>query len=330
MRLGKNMIVTVTMNPAIDKTVEIDKLLPGSLNRIKKVEYDAGGKGINVSKTIKELGGESIATGFLGGNAGKTIENVLNEKEIKHDFIRVEGETRTNTKVIEENGAVTELNEPGPRVSEAQVKQLIKRLTAYGGKETLFVLSGSVPRGIDKRIYAQMIRLMHEMGSEVLLDADGELLKNALWEKPDIIKPNRIELEAYAGIAHRASKKELLGLARALREKGTGRVAVSLGKDGAMFFHGDYEVICPALNVKAHSAVGAGDAMVAALAYAWSQSMEDEETVRLCMAASAGAVTTIGTKPPGRKLVDELLKQVIVEKIEENGHKIVTVQPYHT
>ena len=112
------MIITVSMNPAIDKTVEIEALQPGGLNRIQKVEYDAGGKGINVSKTICELGGESIATGFLGGNAGKTIENVLNEKKIRNEFIWVEGETRTNTKVFEKSGAVTELNEPGPVITE--------------------------------------------------------------------------------------------------------------------------------------------------------------------------------------------------------------------
>ena len=112
------MIITVSMNPAIDKTVEVSRLLPGGLNRILKVEYDAGGKGINVSKTIRELGGESIATGFLGGNAGKTIENVLNERNIQNDFIWVDGETRTNTKVFEENGEVTELNEPGPIIGE--------------------------------------------------------------------------------------------------------------------------------------------------------------------------------------------------------------------
>ena len=122
------MIITVSMNPAIDKTVEVSRLLPGGLNRILKVEYDAGGKGINVSKTIRELGGESIATGFLGGNAGKTIENVLNERNIQNDFIWVDGETRTNTKVFEENGEVTELNEPGPIIGEEQMKKLMNKL----------------------------------------------------------------------------------------------------------------------------------------------------------------------------------------------------------
>ena len=101
------------MNPAIDKTVEVEELVCRGLNRIRKVEYDAGGKGINVSKTIHELGGYSVATGFLGGNNGQIIANVLKEKGITCDFVWVSGETRTNTKVVEDDGSLTELNEPG-------------------------------------------------------------------------------------------------------------------------------------------------------------------------------------------------------------------------
>lgn len=308
------MIVTVTMNPAIDKTVEIEKLLPGGLNRISTVEYDAGGKGINVSKTIRELGGKSIATGFLGGNAGKTIEAVLNEKGIEHDFIWVEGETRTNTKVFEQNGEVTELNEPGPKISEEQIEQLIDKLMGYASEDTLFILSGSIPGTVDKNIYARIIRLVHEKKSQVLLDADGELFRKGLAAGPDIIKPNRVELEEYAGYDYRASKEELFALAREFKEKGIKTIAVSMGGSGALFVHEEYEAASPALSVKAHSTVGAGDAMVAALAYAWNEKLGDDETVRLCMATAAGAVTTIGTKPPKRALVDELMQQVIIEK----------------
>lgn len=308
------MIITVTMNPAIDKTVEIDELLPGGLNRIQRVEYDAGGKGINVSKTIRELGGESIATGFLSGNAGKTIENVLNTLEIKNDFIWVEGETRTNTKVFETSGALTELNEPGPVITEKQVKELLQKLEGYADEHALFILAGSIPKGVDKDIYAQITRLVHTKGAKVLMDADGELFRRSLPAGPDIIKPNRVELEEYAGIDYRTSTEELLGLARGLREEGIEKVAVSMGGSGAMMVFPGYEVRCPALSVKAHSTVGAGDAMVAALAYSWDQGLDNEETVRFCMAASAGAVTTIGTKPPTRELVDELMKQVVIEK----------------
>lgn len=309
------MIITVTMNPAIDKTVDIDELVHGGLNRIKRVEYDAGGKGINVSKTIRELGGSSIATGFLGGNNGKTIANVLKDKEIETDFIWVEGETRTNTKVFEENGALTELNEPGPVITEEKIAELMSKLEGYAGEDTLFVLSGSIPAGVEKDVYGKIIRLVHEKGSTVLLDADGELFRRALEAGPDIIKPNRVELEEYAGMDYRASEEELLKIAGKFVDQGIGTVAVSMGKSGAMFLLGDYKAKCPALSVKAHSTVGAGDAMVAALAYAWNEKLNEEETIKMCMAVSAGAVTTIGTKPPTRELVDTLKEQVVIEKL---------------
>lgn len=307
------MIITVTINPAVDKTVEVVRLIPGGLNRIRKVEYDAGGKGINVSKTIRELGGESIAVGFLSGSAGQIIESVLEEKGIRHDFIRIEGETRTNVKVMEESGAVTELNEPGPVISPEHIEQLIEKITGYAGRDVLFVLSGSVPDSVDKQIYARMIRLIHEKGASVLLDADGELLRYALPEKPDIIKPNARELSAYGGYDHDISREELISLARNLQERGIGTVALSMGAQGAVFIRDRYEVFSPALPVKAHSTVGAGDAMAAALAYAWEKKLDNDKTVRLCMAASAGAVTTVGTKPPDRELVDELMQKVVMD-----------------
>lgn len=309
------MIITVTMNPAIDKTIEIDNLNHGGLNRIKKVEYDAGGKGINVSKTIRELGGESVAVGFLGGNSGKTIENVLKEKGITCDFIWVDGETRTNTKVYEENGAVTELNEPGPVITEEKLKELMKKLEEYAGEETLVVLSGSVPAGVDKGIYGEITKLVHEKGAKVLMDADGELFCRSLDAKPDIIKPNKEELEEYAEMDYRTSEEELIRIAEGFRERGISTVAVSMGKIGAMMIKEGYRVKCPAVPVKKHSTVGAGDAMVAGLAYAWEKGLSDEEMVRLCMAVSAGAVTTIGTKPPSKELVDTLKEQVVIEKI---------------
>lgn len=311
------MIITVTMNPAIDKTVEVNKLLPGGLNRIEKVEYDAGGKGINVSKTIRELGGESIATGFLGGSAGEMIESVLENKGIKHDFVRIKGETRTNMKVVEGNGEVTEFNEPGPEISKDQIGQLMGKLMGYARKGVLFILSGSIPKGVDPQIYARIIDLVHEKGAEVLLDADGALFRHALLAKPDMVKPNRMELEAYAGCGHGISVKELAVLARRLREDGIGTVLVSMGKEGALFLRGDDEIAAPGLDVKSHSSVGAGDAMVAALAYGWEKRMENEEMLRLSMAVSAGAVMTIGTKPPGRKLVDELIGQVVIRSQEK-------------
>lgn len=313
------MIVTVSMNPAIDKTVNIETLLPGGLNRIQKIEYDAGGKGINVSKTIKELGGRSIAIGFSGGSAGKRIENVLNEQGIENYFIRVDGETRTNTKIVENNGTVTELNEPGPVISEEKLSELMGKMDAYAAPDTLFILAGSVPKGVDKNIYGEMIRLVHAKGAKVLLDADGELLRNALEAGPDMIKPNREELQEYAGMKQRASEEELFSAAKKLMEREIETAVISMGKDGAILLLPEYEVRCPALPVEVCSTVGAGDAMAAALAYSWEKKLSEEETVRLCMAVSAGAVTTIGTKPPEKELVDRLMAQVVIEQLGTAG-----------
>lgn len=309
------MIITVTMNPAIDKTVDIDALERGGLNRIHHVELDAGGKGINVSKTIRELGGRSIATGFIAGNAGKIIRSVMEEWEIENDFIEVSGETRTNTKVFEKSGELTELNEPGPVVEEEDIQALLDKLDGYADEDTLFVLAGSVPKGVDKDIYQRIIRLAHKKGAKVMLDADGELFTRALEAGPDMVKPNKVELEQYAGMDFIASERELLSAAEKLMEKGVTTVAVSMGKSGAIFLQDGYKVKCPGLKVKAHSTVGAGDAMVAALAYSWGEGLPWEDTVKMCMAVSAGAVTTIGTKPPSRQAVDNLLGQVVVEKL---------------
>lgn len=309
------MIVTVTMNPAIDKTIDVKSLQVGKLNRIKRVEQDAGGKGINVSKTIKALGGKSIATGFLGGNAGRMIENVLQEMGIETDFVQVNGETRTNTKVIDASSELTELNEPGVIITDQQLKTLIDKLEGYANSETLVVLAGSLPAGVPKDTYARLIQILKAKGAKVLLDADGELFRNGVDAGPDMIKPNRDELAEYAGIGGKATDNELLEIAKTFETKGVKTVAISMGSEGAMMIQDEKKVKCPVLKIKAHSAVGAGDAMVAAMAYSWEQKLEFKEMVKLCLATSAGAVTTIGTKPPSIEVVEELKKQVIIQEI---------------
>ena len=309
------MIVTVTMNPAIDKTIEIDRLNRGNLNRIEKIEYDAGGKGINVSKTIHELGGESIATGFLGGNAGRVIEEVLDSRGIKHDFVWVEGETRTNTEVCEQDGTVTELNEKGPEITPEQLTNLLEKLDDLADDNVLFILAGSIPGNMEKDIYARIIERVHKKGAKVLLDADGELFRKGLEQKPDMIKPNQWEIEELQGFSHGVSDKELINTAKKMQTDGIDTVVISLGKNGALFVCGNYVAKGMPLKVDVHSTVGAGDAMVAAMAYSFEKKMEPRETARLCMAVSAGAVMTVGTKPPEKQLVKQLMKQVILEEV---------------
>lgn len=309
------MIITVTMNPAIDKTAELTHFQHEALNRLNNVVTDAGGKGINVSKTIQALGGESIATGFLAGNGGTVICNVLESMHIQSDFIFVEGETRTNLKIVEPGGVLTELNEAGPCIDEAAIEQLLLKLEAYATKDTMYILSGSVSAGVDKSIYKRIIECVKKKGAAVFLDADGELFTNALEAAPNMIKPNKFELEQYFHCEHEASEEELIQMGQKLQAKGIQNVIISMGKDGALFLLGNRIFKAAGLQVKAHSTVGAGDAMVAAFSYGMHEKLNIEACIRLSVAASAGAVVTIGTKPPTKELVDKLKMQVeIIER----------------
>ena len=307
------MIITVTMNPAIDKTIELNTFIHGDLNRIQKVILDAGGKGINVSKTIRALGGESLATGFLGGRNGDYIQDVLRKFSIKTDFVKIEEETRVNTKIAETTGLVTELNEKGPVIDLQAMSELLMKLMNCLKTDSLLVLSGSVPLGVPKSIYRLLTELAHEMGAKVFVDADGDLFAEALSAKPDIVKPNQSELEKYFGYAMDSDEK-IVEAGKKLLEKGVKIVIISLGAEGAYFIDKEHTLYSPALSVQVNSTVGAGDAMVAAFSYGVDQGLSFEETAKLAMATSVGAVTTVGTKPPTIEVVKGLLDQVTVVK----------------
>lgn len=311
------MIITVTMNPAIDKTVSLSSFQHGGLNRLSHIVRDAGGKGINVSKTLPALGTASLAVGFIAGSTGHFIEKSLHQANISTDFIEIEGETRTNTKVVEPDGTTTDLNEPGPAPSEHDIALLIEKLVSYANPDTLFVLSGSVPAGTDPAIYRTITEKVHAKGASVLLDADGPLFSQALKAAPDMIKPNRSELEQYFGVSEQSDDpvRQSAALGRTLLSYGVHTAAVSLGEDGALFLSADHTLYCPALSMNVCSTVGAGDAMVAALAYGWEQHLSLSECALLGMAASAGAVTTVGTKPPSADQIDTLKKQVIITEL---------------
>lgn len=313
------MIVTVTMNPAIDKTVQLDQLIPGALNKIISVVEDAGGKGINVSKTIKELGGITIATGFLGGGAGDSIIKQLNQLGIKSDFVSVANFTRTNMKIAEADGTLTELNEIGPVISKTELQKLLDKLDFYASKEAIFVISGSVPLGIPTNIYGRIIKMLHRKGSKVFVDTSGNLLLQAIEEKPDFLKPNLYELKEYFHVEGDLSLEEIVILGKKILDRGIGCIAISMGQDGAIFLNQSKVYWCKALPVTVKSTVGAGDGMMAAFTYASFQKMDYEDCIKLAVATAAGAVTTEGTKPPKQGLVMELLDQVIITELDDIG-----------
>lgn len=304
------MIVTVTMNPAIDKTIYVDKYEYGEVNFISSSISNIGGKGINVSKAIKELGGESIVIGFLGGEAGGEIERDIQKYGIKSEFIHIQGNTRTNLKVVEKKGMTTAFNELGPIITEDEMAQLIEKIDKYAKEDTLFVFAGSLPRGVDDDCYKKLIERVHAKGSKVFLDTQGKILKVSLDAQPEYIKPNRLELETYFDMDYRADEKELIYMASKLLNKGIKLIAVSLGPMGAFFLTKDKKIKCPGIVVKANSTSGCGDAMVGALAYCIDKGDDFVECAKLSIATSAAATTTNGTIPPSIDDIDELYAKV--------------------
>lgn len=308
------MIYTVTLNPAMDKTVVVENLTPGGVNRIRSLRVDVGGKGINVSKCLKALGGESTAAAFWGGAAGQRGMAFLAENGIGSLPVILPQDTRTNLKIIDpirqEN---TDINEPGPTVSPEQVAELLEKLDGQAVSGDIVILSGSVPRGCEPTIYRDMITRYRARGAKVFLDADGEPFRLGLTAAPSLVKPNREELERYVG-RPLAAMEDVFGAAEQLLESGIEEVVVSLGAEGAVLLRQGLRLRAEGLRVPVGSTVGAGDAMVAALAYGMERGMAPAERLRLAVAISAASVMCSGTQAPEKKNIEELYSRVTVRE----------------
>lgn len=307
------MIITVTLNPAIDKTAQVEQMVPNGLNRLNNIILDVGGKGINVSKAIKELGGKSICTGFVAGSNGKWIEEKLDSLGLDYKFHHVQGNTRINLKVLDRNMNLTELNDAGDQISENDLRYLKADLLDMVSANDIVVLAGSVPAGVPATIYQELITLLKEKSAKVVMDADGELFTNGIEAGPTLIKPNKYELCKYFGLSEDVSDVELVSHAKKLLYKGIETVVISLGSKGAIFITNEETAYVPGLDIIAHSAVGAGDSMVGALTYGISEGLELIPLIKLAVATSAGAVMTKGTKAPNRSVVEMLMKEVEID-----------------
>lgn len=309
------MIYTVTLNPALDKTVEIPGMALDTVNRVTSMRTDPGGKGINVSKVIAKLGGESCAVGILGGESGRTLLAALEREGLRTHFRFVEGQTRTNLKIIDRAlHTNTDINEPGLTVSPADLDALLRDLLGMVHEGDIVVLAGSLPQGAPQDTYRVWTAACREKGARVCLDADGVLLAEGLKAAPYLIKPNEDELSRLVG--HRLTDTdELIAEGRRLLKGGVTRVVISLGERGALYLRGNEVLYAEGLSVPVGSTVGAGDSVVAALAYADSLDMSDEDAVRLSTATGAANVMCSGTQPAEREAVEKLLPQVKIRRI---------------
>jgi 1-phosphofructokinase len=305
------MIYTVTLNPAMDKTVEIPNLTIDSVNRITTMRTDPGGKGINVSKVIDKLGGKSIATGILGGNTGRAIQLAVEKLGIKSDFKFVEGETRTNLKIIDPiNHTNTDINEPGITVTGEILDLLLDDLLGKINGNDIVVLSGSLPKGAPKNTYEKWVKACREKGAKVILDAEGEMLVAGLKSSPYLVKPNDNELSGLLGRTLTTPEELNEAAINLMEQYGLEKVVVSMGGKGALYVTRDESIYAQGLKVPVGSTVGAGDSVVAALAVAEEAGMSLEEAIRLSTATGAANVMCSGSQAAEYRIIQELMPKV--------------------
>ena len=310
------MIATVTLNPAVDKSVTVRGFEMGKTNRGEVDRVDAGGKGINVAKFLKRLGTAVCALGLVAGSNGRFILDALSAEGIPADFIQVPGETRVNLKIHDsEKDTETELNEPGFRVTAEHLEDLRRKIETHAPHCELMVFSGSLPLDAPPSIFADLIRIAKAHGTRCFLDTAGPALKLGLAAGPFLIKPNRAEVEDLLKKTLR-SRRELVEAARALIRMGCEHVLISLGAEGAVGVAGDDALFAHPPAVKVRSSVGAGDTMVAVMAYAAVEGLPFREAFRLAIAASAATVAVEGTKVADLAAVQTLIPQVTLEDVD--------------
>ncbi|MCR5349268.1 MAG: 1-phosphofructokinase [Bacilli bacterium] len=254
------MIYTVTFSPAIDYVVDLDHLEKGAINRSKGEHCLPGGKGINVSIVLSNLGKPSVATGFIGGFTGAYIQEELEKRGIASDFVHVDGNTRINVKL--RGKEETAINGQGPHITDAQIEELLVRLQKLN-EEDLLVISGTIPSSLPSDIYEKILERMKGNGAQVIVDATNDILLNTLKYRPLLVKPNQEELEEMFHVTIH-NDAELIENAEKLIALGAKYVIVSLGGDGALLVgEGISPLRLPAPKGKVVNTVGAGDSLVA-------------------------------------------------------------------
>lgn len=309
------MILSITLNPCIDKTIYLDQLEVGSYNRVKNTRTDLAGKGINVSTVLNHLKEDTMCMGFNFRNNGSMLDRVLDERGLKHKFVPVEGSIRTNIKLFDQSCQVmTEVNEAGSFVTSSAVNRLLDEVDAFLEHTHILVMSGSIPPGVPTDIYQRLIHMAHKKDVKTVLDAAGEPFLLGLEEKPFLIKPNSLEFE-------QAFKKEIrsgaspLEVARHIVDGGIPYLCISMGADGALLLDKEHAYRAKPLPVEPKGLTGAGDSMVAGICYAIRKRLGSADMLRYAMAAAGGSIRQEGTILAKEKDVKELLPLVEVSEI---------------
>jgi 1-phosphofructokinase len=288
------MIVTLTLNPSLDRTIEVDELVRGTMTRATSARLDPGGKGVNVSRALLANQVPSVAVVPVGGPDGEQLVRLLVADEIPHHAVRVAGRTRSNVTIAEPDGVVTKLNEPGEPLSRAELDAVADAVLGETESASWVVTCGSLPPGVPAGIYAQMCEFFTQAGVRVAVDASGPALPAAVEANPVLIKPNREELAEAVGRPV-ASLGDVVEAAEELRLRGAGTVLASLGADGAVLVDDDGITVGEAPVTGARSTVGAGDALLAGFLAAGARG---SEALAEALAWGAAAVRLPASRMP--------------------------------
>ena len=286
-------ILTLTMNPALDLTVQLGPLQVGQVNRSEAMLTHAAGKGINVAQVLADLGHTLTVAGFLGVDNQQPFESLFARRGFVDEFVRVPGETRSNIKLAESSGRITDLNGPGPQVSVQAQQALAARVEQIAKDFDAVVVAGSLPRGVDAQWLKTLLLRLNAMGLKVALDTSGEALRAGIEASPWLIKPNTEEL-ADALDAPIISLAAQAQAAAALRQRGIEHVVISQGSEGVHWFSSATALQALPPKVSVASTVGAGDSLLAGMVHGLLCGHKPEQILRTATAIAAMAVTQIG------------------------------------
>ncbi|EGG91955.1 1-phosphofructokinase [Lachnospiraceae oral taxon 107 str. F0167] len=304
------MYYTITLNPAIDMLTKVENFELGKLNRTGESDYVIGGKGINISLLLNNIGKESKALGFIAGFTGNFIKEELKKKGIKSNFVETKGFTRINIKLTTD--IETEINSQSSKVAKENIKEFFDTLEELSDNDTVF-LSGNIIPGMDSDDFAAIAKKVREKGAKLVVDSNKDMVLDTLKYKPFIIKPNEFELGEMFGVKI-SNTEEIAKYAKKLQEMGAENVLVSRGSKGAILFTNEGDVFTAnTATGKVISTIAAGDSMLAMFVAKYDET--GDYRLSLQYASAAGGATSFSAGVGKKKLIDELLSQINVDKM---------------
>jgi 6-phosphofructokinase 2 len=309
------MIATVTLNPSLDRTVTVEELVLDEANRWTSLRRDPGGKGINVSRVIHELGGKTVAYGFMGGIDGETLRHLLRHQGVPFDFTPITGEIRSNFIIADlETCRQTRIEAPGPQIMRHELQKLVQKVRHINPKPAYLVFAGSAPPAVPDDIYRQLIESAKNDGIKTVLDSDNKWLKEGIRAKPNVIKPNVHEAEELLE-THLRSEAAIVRALKRLVNDGVEIAVISRAKQGLIAASSEQVLKAIPPEVEVRSTVGAGDSTIAGLVLKLNEGLGLAEACRWATAAGTAATLTPGTELCRREDVEKLLPMVKIKKL---------------